>query len=148
MYQRILVPVDGSHQSAVALEKAIQLAQQFQAELFIATVIDQRNFFTYNRHGVLSADFYTGVASYTQHLLNQAQIKAKTNGVLATTILAKGIPKKIIAHELPHQYNIDLVIIGKSQRDVLAKLLSSSTSNYVIRYGKSKVLVVNHENSY
>ena len=33
MYQRILVPVDGSHQSAVALEKAIQLAQQFQAEL-------------------------------------------------------------------------------------------------------------------
>ena len=43
MYQKILLPTDGSEQSKLAEQKALRLAEQFGAELHALHVIDTRH---------------------------------------------------------------------------------------------------------
>ncbi|WP_214464665.1 universal stress protein, partial [Levilactobacillus brevis] len=64
-------------------------------------------------------------------------------GIDATTIQASGSVKEQIATTIPNEYDIDLIVIGKTGRDALSRLVLGSTTAYVVRKAKANVTVVN-----
>jgi nucleotide-binding universal stress UspA family protein len=49
MFDRILVPLDGSHNAYVALAKAEELAKLTDAEIVLLNVVDSDHYATYAR---------------------------------------------------------------------------------------------------
>ncbi|MFD0897757.1 universal stress protein [Loigolactobacillus binensis] len=143
MYERILVPLDGSQNAEQALKEAIELSKKFAAKLFIACIVDEQHYMAYGYGMAAPIDFYDDLKQRSQRILKDAETVAKEAGVQTTTILADGIPKKAIALELPKKYAIDLIVMGKSGVDALSRIMLGSTTSYVVRHSTTKVLVVN-----
>ncbi|MFD1318370.1 universal stress protein [Loigolactobacillus zhaoyuanensis] len=145
MYERILVPLDGSRNAEVALKEAIDLAQKFSSELFITSIINEQQFVAYGYGMAAPTNFYSEMRERSQRILDEAETKIKDKGIKATTILTNGNPKKAIALELPEEYKIDLTVMGKSGVDALSRIMLGSTTSYVVQHSTTKVLVVNDE---
>ncbi|MFC6171207.1 universal stress protein [Loigolactobacillus jiayinensis] len=145
MYQHILVPLDGSRNAEVALQEALELAQKYGSELFVASIVDEQHFVAYGYGMTVPMDFYSDMKDRSQQILAEAEKRASALGIKTTTILANGNPKKAIAEELPEKYDIDLIVMGKSGVDALSRIMLGSTTSYVVHHSTTKVLVVNDE---
>ncbi|MCT3286674.1 universal stress protein [Lactiplantibacillus pentosus] len=148
MYERILVPLDGSDNAYFALEHAIELAKVFDSQLFLLNVIDT------NRFGVYSPDVFTSAApdmmsfdeAQSKKLLEQAQERVEAHQLRAEIIRQTGVPKVAIAVDVPKAQNIDLIVIGRSGTNAISRLFLGSTTAYVVRNTEANVTVVNMPN--
>jgi nucleotide-binding universal stress UspA family protein len=148
MYERILVPLDGSDNAYFALEHAIELAKVFESQLFLLNVIDT------NRFGVYSPDVFTSAApdmmsfdeAQSKKLLEQAQERVEAHQLRAEIIRQTGVPKVAIAVDVPKAQNIDLIVIGRSGTNAISRLFLGSTTAYVVRNTEANVTVVNMPN--
>ncbi|MCT3568185.1 universal stress protein [Levilactobacillus brevis] len=145
MYKNILVPVDGSENSQRALKHAIELAKLSGSKLILAHVIDMNGVFNYPQATTSSAvkDLVSNFQKQSSIILNHAKNQAMDLGIDATTIQAPGSVKEKIATTIPNEYDIDLIVIGKTGRDALSRLVLGSTTAYVVRKAKANVTVVN-----
>ena len=145
MYKNILVPVDGSENSQRALKHAIELAKLSGSKLILAHVIDMNGVFNYPQATTSSAvkDLVSNFQKQSSIILNHAKNQAMDLGIDATTIQASGSVKEQIATTIPNEYDIDLIVIGKTGRDALSRLVLGSTTAYVVRKAKANVTVVN-----
>lgn len=145
MYKNILVPVDGSENSQRALKHAIELAKLSGSKLILALVIDMNGVFNYPQATTSSAvkDLVSNFQKQSSIILNHAKNQAMDLGIDATTIQASGSVKEQIATTIPNEYDIDLIVIGKTGRDALSRLVLGSTTAYVVRKAKANVTVVN-----
>ncbi len=148
MYERILVPLDGSDNAYFALEHAIELAKVFDSQLFLLNVIDT------NRFGVYSPDVFTSAApdmmsfdeAQSKKLLEQAQERVEAHQLRAEIIRQTGVPKVAIAVDVPKAQNIDLIVIGRSGTNAISRLFLGSTTAYVVRNTEANVTGVNMPN--
>ncbi|WP_283678969.1 universal stress protein [Lentilactobacillus sp. Marseille-Q4993] len=140
MYENILVPVDGSDNSKLAVKEALKLAKMFKAKLQIVSVAtDQR----YVQYGVtLGQDVMESFQKRAADILAEAKKMADDAGVEAETHFVIGIPKIQISEKLPEKYDISLTVIGKSGVNGLSRAFLGSTTEYVVRHSKNNVLVV------
>lgn len=145
MYSRILVAVDDSEISKLALREAINLTQDQSAKLRIVYVADE---FIAGGEGV-SVDF----KKYEETKKNEGQeiLKEMINLVqndkieIETHLIeiqdsSDSIPEKIIAEA--DQWHADLIILGSHGRSGLSRLLHGSIAEEVIRKAKIPVHVV------
>ncbi|QQK74914.1 universal stress protein [Salicibibacter cibarius] len=138
MYKKILVAVDGSVQSEQALEKAIAMAKLHDAYLFIAHVIDLRNFSShaYNQQGVFTD-------SETKEMLEKYKNKAVQAGMKnVQTILSSGNPRVKLSRNLLSEYNIDLLITGSTGRNAFERMLIGSVAEACVRHAPCDVFTV------
>lgn len=138
-YQHILVPVDGSKQAYSALQKAIFLAKQFQAEIIIAHIIDTRS--------------YQNLISYDRALIQQAHDEAsqlvsdyekevKKAGLACQTYVSYGCPRQELCYDLPEKYDIDLIMMGATGLNSLERLVLGSISEYLSHHAPCDVMIV------
>ncbi|PWG00777.1 universal stress protein [Levilactobacillus bambusae] len=142
MYKRILVPLDGSHNAELALKDGIALASKFSAKLFLLAVADTPRIVAYGVGLGPKSNLFDDVTDRAQNLLDAAQKQAAQSGVDAKTILRDGNPKSVIAHDVPEEEKIDLIMIGKSGRDALERFLVGSTTDYVVRHAKCDIQII------
>ncbi|SDJ06400.1 universal stress protein [Natribacillus halophilus] len=138
MYKKILVAVDGSVQSEQALEKAIAMANLHDAHLFIAHVIDLRNFSThaYNQQGMFTD-------SETKELLENHENTAVQAGLKnVQTILSTGNPRVKLSRDLLSEYNIDLLVTGSTGRNAFERMLIGSVAEACVRHAPCDVFTV------
>ncbi|RSL32948.1 universal stress protein [Salibacterium salarium] len=139
-YNNMLVAVDGSEESKIALNKAIELANDNNASLVIAHIIDTRTFATieqYDRTIVSRAE------NYGQELLEQYKEKAEHAGIEdVTTIIDFGSPKVKIPKDIAKQYGIDLILTGATGLNAVERMLIGSVSEAIARQAKCDVLIV------
>ncbi|WP_246476519.1 universal stress protein [Salicibibacter cibi] len=138
MYKKILVAVDGSVQSEQALEKAIAMAKLHDTHLFIAHVIDLRNFSThaYNRQGILTD-------AETKEILEKYKNKAVQAGLKnVQTILSSGNPRVQLSRNLLSEYNIDLLVTGSTGRNAFERMLIGSVAEACVRHAPCDVFTV------
>ena len=119
MYQRILVPIDGSSTSNRGLAEAIQLAKLTGGQLRVAHVVDELSF-------ALAMDAYAGHAGNwleelrgnALKLLEEARAKAAGEGVAADTVLLdsfKGtVHDQVVAETQASK--AELIVIGTHGR--------------------------------
>lgn len=147
MVQRILVGIDTSPQSQLALAKAITVAVEQSAALDIVTVINTEKFI-----GVTQGPM--GFGATTPQSLNELTAKLKANlakarqravaaGVTDVRVhLHSGNSKTLLATTLPERYGTDLIVVGATGLNNVARVLIGSNAAYVIRNATCDTLVV------
>lgn len=139
-YQKILVPVDGSHQSEAALKKGITAAKRNHAELTILHVIDVRAF---QGTGTVDPLITKEAAHRANQLLNGYQKEAQEMGVSTVhTRIEYGSPKNVITYEVPEDEKTDLIMMGATGLSAIERLLIGSVSEYVTRHAPCDVMIV------
>ena len=135
---KILVPTDGSEAAGRALDFAVTLAKATGATLDILTVVDLRQVDVYE-------GFYL-TDEQLQHIETEAQEKVLAaaaarvgEGVKAQTRLLRGPSAAIILEEAERA---DMVVVGRTGKNVLERFLEGSTSRNLALHSKVPVTII------
>jgi nucleotide-binding universal stress UspA family protein len=145
MYKRILVPVDGSQTSELALREAVQLAGNQKAELRIVYVLEDIvpmwDVELLNINEIRQAVRETG-----QRILKKADAAARADGVKVHTTLVEASPPGARAASMiveeAKAWPADLIVIGTHGRRGVDHLLMGSVAEGVARISPVPVMLV------
>jgi len=145
MYRNILVAVDGSHTSDVALQEAIKLANEVQAQLRIVHAVDTVNL---NRDTEFPnpVEILDVMVKSGEEILRKAVGVAREAGIQTETrlieidTLGRRIPE-VIAEEA-ETWPADLIVIGTHGRRGISHLFLGSVAEGVVRVATKPVLLI------
>jgi nucleotide-binding universal stress UspA family protein len=147
IYQRILVPIDGSATSERSLQEAIRLADG-KARLRMIYVLEE--ILPLNAEDYTYID-YAALQETARHAgeraLAQAAAKVQPSGMTAETALLEASGEHIasvIKDDALH-WQADLIVIGTHGRSGLSRLLLGSVAEGVVRGASVPVLLVRAE---
>lgn len=145
MYQRILVPIDGSASSGRGLDEAIQVARLTGGRLRLLHVIDELSFVTgFEPYAAYSADLLPLVREAGQKILQDGQARAAAAGVEAETqlieVLAVRLADQVVAQA--QAWSADLIVIGTHGRRGVGRLFLGSDAEQILRVAPVPVLLV------
>ena len=144
MYQHILVPVDGSQTSDLALREAIKLSGSVKAELRIVQIVEE--VMPLLDVELLNVDaLREAVRESGRLILAKAETVAREAGVPATTRLIEARPGARIANVIADEaraWPADLIVIGTHGRRGVDHLLLGSVAEGVIRIAPAPVLLI------
>ncbi len=143
MYQRIVVPVDGSETSRKALQEAIKLAQTFHARLKLVHVVENARVF--DAEGMVDYAALREVATKGGELiLSRGRELAEQAGVKAETALleAGGDRNENVIVADARQWLAELIVIGTHGRSGISRLLFGSVAEGVVRGATMPVLLI------
>lgn len=144
MYKRILVAVDGSPTSSLALQHACGLARDQKAALRVVYVVDEININLDTPQAL--ADFQEAARRAGRAILEQALAEAHKAGVEADTRL---LEVDTFQHRIADQvlreakaWPADLVVLGTHGRRGLNHLLLGSVAESIVRLSPLPVLLI------
>lgn len=146
MYKHILVAVDGSDTSNLALQEAMKLANENQAALRLVHVVDETPAYMTMDTAYALADFQKAMREAGEKVLATCAATARQAGVEVDTkfvileVLAQRICDAII--EEAKRWPADLIVIGTHGRHGFNHLLLGSVAEGVIRLATKPVLVI------
>lgn len=145
MFKRILVAVDGSATADLALQEAIKLAKEQQAQLRIVHTIDILN--VYLGDGFVDpAEISEAQTRSGQEILGKAEAVARDAGIAVETGLlvidtvGRRVPEMIAADA--ESWPADLIVICTHGRGGLSHLLMGSVAEGVVRVATKPVLLI------
>lgn len=145
MYQRILVPVDGSPTSTRGLKEAIKLARLTGARLRLIHVVDELALAS----GLEAATMMTGemmqlVREGGERLLARARASAEKAGVATDTVLGDSLAGRICDQvvDQARKWRADLIVLGTHGRRGLGRMLLGSDAEMIVRLANVPVLLV------
>lgn len=136
MINRILVAYDGSDPAKKAYDFALDLAQKYQAEVWVLTVARPPDF----AEDVETEAILEGSRKYHHRLL--AQLKQQSAGAKLHIHfeVAVGHPTEQIIHHA-EQHEVDLIVMGHRGKTFFERLRLGSVSKQVMHYANCAVLV-------
>ena len=144
MYQRILVPVDGSRAAERGVQEAIRLARTQEARLLFLHVLDDYALL----QQVTSQGSLDAMLKDLRHagldVLAHARQEAQQGAVHCETLMREVTGKRVadIIVEQAGQHHCDLIVIGTHGRRGLARLTMGSDAEQVVRHSPVPVLLV------
>lgn len=143
MFNHILVPIDGSETSMLAVSKASGLALAFGSRITLIHVIDNYPFI-----GV-GADYALGQNEYLAAATSSANA-ALARGVAALAAEGLHSDQRVIDGHVVHEgivdtaraLGADLIVMGSHGRTGIEKLLLGSVTQRVLQEAPMPVLVV------
>ena len=144
MFKKILVPVDGSETSWKALLEARTMAEKFDGELVVISVIQP-----YNNAALLAVPLDVNTITngngelekIGNRVLEMAQEHMEGSNVKVEYLLEVGHPsERIIAHA--KKSNCDMIVIGSRGLSGIAEFFLGSVSSKVSQYSTVPVLIV------
>lgn len=140
MYDRILVPTDGSPEVERAVSHAVDLAVSHDATLHAVYVVNTASFTT-----MPMETGWEGVGEMLREegeaALDRVRELATGTGVDVETHLLEGSPSKEIVR-FAEDCDCDLVVMGTHGRGGIDRLLLGSVAERVVRSSKIPVLTV------
>jgi nucleotide-binding universal stress UspA family protein len=140
MYDRILVPTDGSADTERAVEHAVDLAAAHDAELHAVYVVNAATF-----AGLPMETSWEGIDDVLrgegESALDRVESIAAERGVPVTARLLEGSPSRRIV-EYAEEEGCDLVVMGTHGRGGIDRLLLGSVAEGVVRACSVPVLTV------
>lgn len=142
MYERILIPTDGSQTSLAAARHGAAVAQAFDAEVTILSVVDTRQFsdqlaeldqLVREQRGALERRAREAVDE-TSQLIHDLD-------VASSSVVQDGIPHDEICR-YAQEDAVDLIAMGTHGRSGLDRFLMGSVAERVIRTSETPVLAV------
>ena len=146
MYRHILVAVDGSDTSNLALLEAIKLAKEQEAALRLVHVVDESPAYFTMDTAYAREDFQKAMRDSGQNMLAANASKVRDSGVSVDTkfIVLEAVADRIYAAitEEAKRWPADLIIIGTHGRHGFDRFLLGSVAEGVIRVATKPVLVI------
>lgn len=144
MYQRILVPVDGSHTSTLGLQEAIRLAIDQSARLHLISVVDEF-VIAQNFEGLIDAgDLIDALRDAGKKALKNALALVHKHDVKVETSLFETVGDRvsdIIVREAK-KWKADLIVMGTHGRRGINRMVLGSGAEGVLRTAPVPVLMV------
>lgn len=147
MYQRILVPLDGSATSERGLREAIKLASGQQATLFFLHVVDDFRMLV-EMTSVRSYDeMLKGLRQYGLEILAKARHAAELAGVHRESLLREVTNERVaqVIVDQAKQHGCDLIVMGTHGRRGFNRIAMGSEAEQVARTSTVPVLLVRQE---
>jgi nucleotide-binding universal stress UspA family protein len=143
MYQHILIPVDGSPTSARALQEALTLARQQNAQLQLLHVLEEIRFVDMES-SINYAELQEAMKNSGAQILAQAQTAVQQAGMTAETKLLEASGKRIASVIVTEaeRWPADLIVIGTHGRSGFSRLLFGSVAEGVVRTAQVPVLLI------
>ena len=145
MYQRILVPIDGSPTSQRALEEALGLARQSSKGcllelLYVIEIIlfpDSEIYFNY-------AELQKTMRTSGEKILARAEKTVRQAGIAVQTRLLEADGERIanVIVEEARRWSADLIVIGTHGRSGFSGVLFGSVAEGVVRTAPTPVLLI------
>lgn len=145
MYERILVPIDGSPTSELGLKEAMRLAMLTHGRLRLIHVIDELSF-------ALAADSYGNYAGELLDLLQKngadllakAQTAARAQGLQTDTVLYENLAKTVAQRVVDEadSWQADLIVVGTHGRRGVRRMVLGSSAEGILRTSPVPVLLV------
>lgn len=143
MFKHILVPLDGSSHSEVAISKAIAMAKAFNSTVTLLSVID---IYAFAGLGVDVAagqtDYLSAATAEAKQAVDSALQLFEAEGVAATPSIMEGqaVYKSILASA--EACSADLIVMGSHGRKGLEKLVLGSVAGQVLSHTHLPVMII------
>ena len=140
MYNRILLPLDGSAMAEQALPYAIAQAEQFAALLILLWVVEPLP----HVRGMSLADVEAikrQTGERAQEYLDRVAATAREEGITVQAATVEGRPNVAIL-QFAEKNQVDLIVICSRGRSGLSRWLMGSVADRVVRGATPPVLLV------
>ena len=142
MYKHIMVAVDGSETSDLALLEAITIAKEHGSKLHVVHVFDEIAL-SFSAHYPEAAEFKKYFIDSGKEVLSIAKTLAQKRAINVETIFlqsAEGISKKLA--DYAKTWPADLLVIGTHGRKGIERFLLGSVAEKLVRLATVPVLLV------
>lgn len=150
MYQRILVPVDGSSTAQRGLAEAIRLARLTGGQLRLLHRLDALSVTSaMGAYGAYGGDALAQMRTDGENLLAQARALAVAEGVAADVVLDDGVRSRLadwVVEEV-RAWPADVVVLGTHGRRGVGRMLLGSDAEQVLRISPVPVLLVRSQDA-
>lgn len=138
LFEKILVPLDGSEHSLHALENAIQIAKRFNGEI---TLIHMYAITVFKLTPSQITDYVLKLRKAGENILDEGEKKVYAEGVPVETHLEEGHVVEGIV-KAAKDGNFDLIVMGARGISKLKEFLLGSISHGVTLHAPCPVLIV------
>lgn len=145
MFERILVPTDGSDAVRPAVETAIDLAEIHDATLHVLYVVDQPTSVSGTGEGVPGLDnLLAQLEEVGRDATGSVQERAERRGISATAAVRRGNAREDIL-TYAYENDVDLIVLGTHGRTGVKRALLGSVTEGVVRHSEIPVLTVHRD---
>lgn len=145
MYKRILVAVDGSETSSLALKEAIKLAKNQHAALRLIHVVDLTLIYT-DLGAPFAIEYQKAIQAAGEKVITacSAVVRDAGIGVDAATIAIDMMGQHIyeVIEDEAKRWQADLIVIGTHGRRGIRRFLLGSVAEGVARVASKPVLLI------
>ena len=139
--KKILVPVDGSINSKLALEKAKELAKMGNGQVTVVTIIKDLSSQLYNLENKDKQEIRKVFKKQGEEILQDGLEVFKGCSGKIESLLLNGDPAQEII-SLSQTGDYDLIIMGSRGLNAFSRLMIGSVSNKVLNHVSISVLIV------
>jgi nucleotide-binding universal stress UspA family protein len=135
---KILVPIDFSEQSLIALGQSYNLARETNSEITLLYVIEDggiiSRFFSKEQHEEMKKEVQAQLDKLAEEVRS-------TKGLVVSTLIARGAPYDKIA-EVAELLNAEFIVMGCNGHDSIKKKFMGSNSLKVVRESRVPVISI------
>jgi nucleotide-binding universal stress UspA family protein len=144
MYQRILVPLDGSATAESGLREAIGFASGQKATLFFLHVVDDFSMLVEMTSVRNYEEMLKGLRQYGLEVLAKARHIAEEAGVHSESLLREVTNERVaeVIIDQAKQHSCDLIVMGTHGRRGFSRIAMGSEAEQVARSSPVPVLLV------
>lgn len=145
MYERILVPIDGSDTSQFGLKEAIRIAQLTHARVRLIHVIDELSFaMTADAYRYHAGELLDLLRKNGAKLLESALESVRAAGIDADSVLYENLDRTVQQRVLDEAsaWKADLIVIGTHGRRGARRLILGSSAEGILRAATVPVLLL------
>jgi nucleotide-binding universal stress UspA family protein len=137
MYDRILLPTDGSEGTNRAVRQAIDLAAETGAELHVLFVVEDMPY----APEMMDEQVEMRLREIGQEAVEDIRERADEAGVDVESVVEDGTPHQTILNYADSE-DIDLIVMGTHGRSGLDRYLLGSVTERIVRSSEVPVLTV------
>ncbi|MCB2020024.1 MAG: universal stress protein [Rhizobacter sp.] len=145
MYQKILVPVDGSATSSRGLQEAIKLAKLTGARLRLMHVVDSISFAAGMEVSMtVTNDMLKLMRESGEKMLAKARAKVEKAGLRVDTVLVDSMAGRVcdLVIKQAEDWRAGLIVLGTHGRRGVGRMLLGSDAEMITRLSTVPVLLV------
>lgn len=144
MYDKILVPVDGSTTSNHGLSEAVKLAKLTGAQLLLVHAVDIAAVSVTPEASAAMPQLFDAMRDAGKELLARAKAIVEAAGARAETVLIDTLQGRVsdLIVEQARKWHADLIVIGTHGRRGVSRVLMGSDAEQVVRSATVPVLLV------
>ncbi|WP_227376291.1 universal stress protein [Haladaptatus halobius] len=145
MFDRILIPTDGSDPAKPAVEMALNLAKVHNATLHILYIVDQPVSVSGMGEGFSGLDDLLDALEKRGQQATKAIVEqARERDIETTAAVRRGNPHDDIL-TYAEEYDIDVIVMGTHGRTGVKRALLGSVTENVVRHSEIPVLTVHRD---
>jgi nucleotide-binding universal stress UspA family protein len=145
MYQRILVPIDGSPTAGRGLAEAIQLARLTGARLRLIHVVDELSFALSASQGLtMTGDVLNMMRDTGAAILAEASATVQAAGLEVDSALKDSFAGRVcdLVTAEAAEWRADLIVLGTHGRRGVGRLFMGSDAENIVREARIPVLLL------